>query len=34
MAGELKRGSPELPENVVLMRALRYVLTLIRKQVF
>ncbi|KAK3924935.1 Dynein heavy chain 10, axonemal [Frankliniella fusca] len=23
MAGELKRGSPELPENVVLMRALR-----------
>lgn len=25
MAGELKRGSPDLPENVVLMRALRYV---------
>jgi dynein heavy chain len=25
MAGELKRGSSELPENVVLMRALRYV---------
>jgi len=23
MAGELKRGSPKLPENVVLMRALR-----------
>lgn len=23
MAGELKRGSPDLPENVVLMRALR-----------
>jgi dynein heavy chain len=25
MAGELKRGSPDLPENVVLMRTLRYV---------
>jgi dynein heavy chain len=25
MAGELKRGSPDVPENVVLMRALRYV---------
>lgn len=24
MAGELKRGSPDLSENVVLMRALRY----------
>lgn len=24
MAGELKRGSPDLPESVVLMRALRY----------
>lgn len=23
MAGELKRSSPDLPENVVLMRALR-----------
>ena len=23
MAGELKRGAPELPEDVVLMRALR-----------
>jgi hypothetical protein len=25
MAGELKRGSPDLPENVVLMSTLRYV---------
>jgi dynein heavy chain len=24
-AGELKRGLPDLPENIVLMRALRYV---------
>jgi hypothetical protein len=34
MAGELRRGSPDLPENVVLMRALRYVLSLNGKQVF